>query len=261
MLAAQQHALLLSSLYLIFMQMMTARHYLYDYAQHLRMQMAKIHLLLSLQVFVIRFNTFLQSEYTLMLILYAQMDSFLTKLADNVCLQKLVEERDICSTKMSKIYKSILAFYMRPMEYALANLLLKDDFLKNAQFVTLISRNIASYSQVEYFVERSVPLFSLLLLLLFTHCCLLGHYKSRSWYGRISSLPAIGALLTKTYLNMSGRKLLDEQEYHRLDILWHDLSIMHGPDNALHFPCLSKISRLVLTVTHSTADGGCIFPW
>ena len=51
----------------------------------------------------------------------------------------------------------------------------------------------------------------------------------------------------------------DGQRYHRLDVLWHHLSSMHGPDNALRFPQLSKISHLVLTVLHSNAQKECTF--
>ena len=46
------------------------------------------------------------------------------------------------------------AFYVRAMEYSLANLPLNDEVLKNATFVHVPSREDASFAQVEYFVSR-----------------------------------------------------------------------------------------------------------
>ena len=51
----------------------------------------------------------------------------------------------------------------------------------------------------------------------------------------------------------------DGQRYHRLDVLWYHLLSMRGPDNALRFPWLSKISRLVLTVPHPNTQEERIF--
>ena len=127
-----------------------------------------------------------------------------------------------------------------------------------------------TYSQVEYFVERSVPLFYLytckILLLLMVRFSTLLPFKS----------PKEQELFMEEFLDF---QLLDDkdkecggvwdkatvveeegwQRYHRLDILWHHLSSMRGPDNALCFPWLSKISRLVLTVLHSNAQEEHIF--
>ena len=44
--------------------------------------------------------------------------------------------------------------YVRAMEYATKNLPLNDELLKNARFLDFHSRESASISQVEYFVNR-----------------------------------------------------------------------------------------------------------
>ena len=60
--------------------------------------------------------------------------------------------RDI--TQPNKFYRSVCSFYVRSMEYSLQNLPLKDDLLKNASFLNFTSRENATFTQVEYFVER-----------------------------------------------------------------------------------------------------------
>ena len=70
-------------------------------------------------------------------------------------LQKLFDGGDINSSQKSGFYKSVRAFYVRAFEYALENLPLKDELLRNARFTNFISRDSTSFSEVEYFVERS----------------------------------------------------------------------------------------------------------
>lgn len=69
-------------------------------------------------------------------------------------LRKLVEEGDISRSDETKFYKSVRAFYVQGLQYALANLPVKDPLLVNAGFVNFTARDRASFSQVEYFVER-----------------------------------------------------------------------------------------------------------
>lgn len=57
-------------------------------------------------------------------------------------------------TEKTKFFKSVRAFYIRSMEYALANLPINDDLLKNATFSHISSRGDATFTQVEYFVSR-----------------------------------------------------------------------------------------------------------
>lgn len=67
-----------------------------------------------------------------------------------------MEEGDISASNKSKFYESVRAFYVRAMQYALENLPLRDPLLKNARFLNFESKSGATFSQVEYFVERLV---------------------------------------------------------------------------------------------------------
>ena len=68
-------------------------------------------------------------------------------------LNKLFREGDLSPTEKSKFLKSVRAFYIRAMEYSIANLPL-NDLLRNAAFVHIPSREDARFTQVEYFVSR-----------------------------------------------------------------------------------------------------------
>ena len=63
-------------------------------------------------------------------------------------LQKLFDEGDISVAEATKFYAGARAFYGKAMEYALANLPLKDKLLRNAKFVSFKSRESAILSQV-----------------------------------------------------------------------------------------------------------------
>ena len=69
-------------------------------------------------------------------------------------MQELLEEGDISQAQVTKFYDGSPAFYVRAMEYALENLPMNDEMLRNAAFVSFRSRESANVSQVEYFVER-----------------------------------------------------------------------------------------------------------
>ena len=46
----------------------------------------------------------------------------------------------------------------------------------------------------------------------------------------------------------------EESRYHRMYIVWHYIASMKMPDSTLHFPRLSRIALLVLTIPHSNAE-------
>ena len=83
-------------------------------------------------------------------------DNLFVGFGTRMCLNKLVDEGDISMAETSKFFQSARAFYVRAMEYALANLPLKDELLKSDKFVNIASRDSATFSQVEYFVQRYV---------------------------------------------------------------------------------------------------------
>ena len=49
------------------------------------------------------------------------------------------------------------------------------------------------------------------------------------------------------------------ETYHRMDVLWHHLSSVRVADNSFHFPQLSKVVKLVLTIPHSNAQEERLF--
>ena len=69
-------------------------------------------------------------------------------------LRQLFDDGDISEAQQNTFYKSVRAFYVRAMEYATSNLPSNDELLKNARFLDFHSRESASISQVEYFVNR-----------------------------------------------------------------------------------------------------------
>ena len=47
--------------------------------------------------------------------------------------------------------------------------------------------------------------------------------------------------------------------HHRLDIIWHHLSIMKDPDHTLRFNRLSQIAKLIMVIPHSNAQEERVF--
>ena len=142
----------------------------------------------TLQTFA-HFNQFLQREDPIISLVDQQIQSFLTKRASKFLtintikaaksdltklkfdtsvqlpdgrifvgmitktqLTKLFAEGGITHTQYSKFFKGVREFYMKPMGYALSNLPM-NEVLTNAKFVNVMSRDEASITQVEYFVE------------------------------------------------------------------------------------------------------------
>ena len=69
-------------------------------------------------------------------------------------LHNLTEEGDISLAQQGTFYKSVRAFYVHALEYAISNLMLKDDLLQNARFLNFHRRERANLSKVGYFVKR-----------------------------------------------------------------------------------------------------------
>ncbi len=51
----------------------------------------------------------------------------------------------------------------------------------------------------------------------------------------------------------------EEHTYYRMDIVWHYISTLRAPDNALRFSRLSRIAMLVLIIPHSNAQEERVF--
>ncbi len=61
-----------------------------------------------------------------------------------------MEEGDISPAQQTTFHKSVRAFYVCALEYAIQNLPQNDDLLKNAKFVNFGRRECANISEVEY---------------------------------------------------------------------------------------------------------------
>ena len=77
-------------------------------------------------------------------------------ISTRAAVRKLLEEGDIGPSDTSRFYRSVRAFYVQAMKYALDNLPIKDSLLRNARFLNFKAKDDATFSQVEYFVERLV---------------------------------------------------------------------------------------------------------
>ena len=69
-------------------------------------------------------------------------------------LHKLVEEGDISHREVRMFYNAVRDFYITATDYALANLQVSDEVLKNAGFADFEKRESSLLSQVEFFIQR-----------------------------------------------------------------------------------------------------------
>ena len=149
--------------------------------------------------------------------------------------------------------------YVRALEYALENLPLKDDLLKNASFVSYKTRDDASFSQVEYFVDRFVTCtrtrecrFTLSLSHSHSYTNTLMHVYLKLNFHRFGTLlpyesPQKLDLLSEEFTEYQllqdadiPQDIWDKatvaveegQAYHRMDVLWHYLSSLRAADNS-----------------------------
>ena len=77
-------------------------------------------------------------------------DAVFIGISTRATIRKLLEEGDIGPHDTSMFYKSVRAFYVRAMKYALDNLPIKDPLLRNARFLSFKNKDDATFSQVEY---------------------------------------------------------------------------------------------------------------
>lgn len=138
---------------------------------------------------------------------------------------------------------------MKAMGYALSNLPMNDEVLTNAKFVNVISRDKASITQVEYFVER----FSNLL-----------PYSSPQEHDKLGEELIEYQLLDDSEIPESVWKSATIQEdesvtYYRMDVIWHYLANLKAVDGSNRFGRISKVAKLVLILPHSNAKEERIF--
>ena len=70
-------------------------------------------------------------------------------------LQKLCNEGDLSPSQVTEFYKSVRAFYVRALEYALDNLPLKDEVLKNARLNQEIMHHFPKLNTLVSYVHET----------------------------------------------------------------------------------------------------------
>ena len=123
--------------------------------------------------------------------------------------------------------KSVRAFYIRAMEYSLANLSLNDDLLINATFVNIPSREQV---RLEYFVNLSLTEIHMYAS---TFMCRYNHllpYRTPEELEQLSEEFSIHQVMED---NEIPQGIWDAKEdngkcYYRMDILWHFLSTLEN---------------------------------
>ena len=88
----------------------------------------------------------------------------------------------VSSNQIKIIYRGVWLFYTSAVDYAIENLPLNDNLLKNAEFVYFPKRDQATISRVVYFVTRLVVLLctytpNLCVKTGIQHVCNIHHHK------------------------------------------------------------------------------------
>ncbi len=71
-------------------------------------------------------------------------------------LVKLHNEGDLCNQEVQIFYEAVRGFYSTASSYALKNLPISDEVLRNAQFVDFKNRLNSTFTHVLYFVSRCI---------------------------------------------------------------------------------------------------------
>lgn len=69
-------------------------------------------------------------------------------------LNRLRDEGDISTVEVNNFYRAVRSFYCTAADYAINNLPISDAVLQNANFLRFETREVASFSQVEFFLNR-----------------------------------------------------------------------------------------------------------
>lgn len=98
-------------------------------------------------------NSFQEKSIRMIIIEFIIIISLL-EFSTKMALTKMLDEGDISQSEVRLFYEGVRSFYVTAMNYAINNLPMKDELLKNAQFLNFSSRDSSTFSQVEYFVQR-----------------------------------------------------------------------------------------------------------
>lgn len=126
---------------------------------------------------------------------------------------------------------------------------LNDDVLRNAKFANFVNRDQASFTQVEFFVQRYPK------LLPFTTPSTLNELEEQLLDYQLMLTAEVPEDVWKSATKIDE----DEKKTYRMDTIWAYLSVAKDPDGTSRFSKLAKVARLVLTLPHSNAEEERVF--
>ena len=157
----------------------------------------------------------------------------------------------VTSHQLKVFYQAVRSFYVQATDYALQNLPMKDEILKNAKFANVPQREQAYFSQVECFVQKYPN------LLPYTSPNAFEELEEEFLDYQLMLTAEIPDDVWKSAIIMEDKE--KETIIYRMDVIWTYLGIAINPDGAIRFPKLSKVARLVLTWPHSNAEEEWVF--
>ena len=163
-------------------------------------------------------------------------------------LGRLESNGDIGPEEVQQFYKAVRCFYCRCADYAFANLPIKDMVLRNSRFVNFENRDMATFSQVEFFVAR----YPLLLSCEPSHLAAL---EEEFLDYQLMDKHEIPQMVWESALSSQDKG----HEYYRFDVLWAYLSSAKSPDGMFRFSRLAAVAKLVLVLPHSNAEEERVF--
>ena len=157
---------------------------------------------------------------------------------------RLLQGGDIAPHQLQKFYKAAREFLVSATEYLMKWFPLEDELLAAATWLTFEQRLEKNFQSVEYFVHRYSGIFSDVDM------------------DRLSEEFFNYQMLSSDSIPKSVKEVvnLEEQDPHRVDVLWGYLRELKEPGtNNLLFGLLFKVAEVVMTIPHSNAGEERIF--
>lgn len=153
------------------------------------------------------------------------------------------------------------------MNYAIENLPLKDELLKNAQFLNFFPETCQLLVKLNILYKGRLVNWnsSIVILLLVNRFKDLLPYESSQQLELLSEEFTTFQLLEEHHIPEVRKAATitedDEKDtkYYRMDYLWQFLSSVKDGDGSLKFPNLAKVAKVVLVIPHSNAQEERVF--
>ena len=168
-------------------------------------------------------------------------------------LRKLYNEGDVTQQAIDKFYDAVRCYYTEAFNYCIQWLPLNDEIINNTDFIDFNFRASCNFDQVETIVA-SFPR----ILKEFQDRRKLDSLEEEFCnYQQISKEEIPQHVWDEACVQVierssdDGQETVQEQKYHRMDIIWGFLRNV--------FPLLSKVALAVLTIPHSNAAEERVF--